>query len=79
MKSSPVDIFGCLRCLNDDIDLPQMIGSLASGANASLVAKKGTKIFFQMSLFLIAISWYLEAEIDYKSFILFVVFQDNAQ
>ena len=58
-----------------------MIGSFASGANASLVAKKGTKKTFQTSRFLIAISRYLEAEIDYKPFILFgkVVFQDYTQ
>ena len=55
--------------------------SLASGANASLVAKNGTKIKFQMSQFFITISCYLEAEIDYKPFILCcrVVFQDYAQ
>ena len=58
-----------------------MIRSLASGANASLVAKNGTKKTFQTSRFSIAISRYLEAEIDYKYFILFcrVVFQDYAQ
>ena len=43
IKSSPVDWFSCLRCLNDCIDLPDMIGLLASGATNCLVAKIGTK------------------------------------
>ena len=30
-------------CLNNFIDLPEKIGSFASGAKASLVAKNGTK------------------------------------
>ena len=33
----------CLGGLNNHIDLPNMIGSFASGANASKVAKIGTK------------------------------------
>ena len=32
-----------LKCLNDHIDLSDMIGSFASGATASLVAKNRTK------------------------------------
>ena len=58
-----------------------MIESLASGANASLVAKNGTKKTFQMLQFSMAILCYLEAEIDYRPYILFcrVVFQDYAQ
>ena len=57
-----------------------MIRSLARGANASLVAKNGTKKTFQSVRFSITILRYLEAEIDYRSFILFcrVVFQDYA-
>ena len=43
IKSSPVDRLWCLMCLNDRIDLPDMIGSFASGATASLVAQNGTK------------------------------------
>ena len=38
-----MDGFWCSRCLNDRIDLLYMIGSFASGANVSLVAKNGTK------------------------------------
>ena len=58
-----------------------MIGSFASGANASLVAKNGTKKTFQTLQFLITILCYLEAEIDYTPYILFctVVFEDYAQ
>ena len=43
IKSSPVDGFQSLRCLNNHIKVPDMIGSFASGATASLVAKNGTK------------------------------------
>ena len=43
IKSSPVDRFQSLRCLNDRIDLPYMMGSLASGVTNSLVAKIRTK------------------------------------
>ena len=43
IKSSPVDRFQSLWCLNDRIDLPYMMGSLASGATNSLVAIHGTK------------------------------------
>ena len=45
IKSSLVDRFQSLRCLNDRIDLPYMMGSLASGATNSLVTKNGTKYF----------------------------------
>ena len=45
IKSSLVDRFQSLRCLNDRIDLPYMMGSIASGATNSLVAKTGTKDF----------------------------------
>ena len=38
-----MDGFWCSRCLNDRVDLLYMIGSFASGANVSLVAKNGTK------------------------------------
>ena len=43
IKSELIDGFRCSRCLNDRIDLAYMIRLLASGANASLVAKNGTK------------------------------------
>ena len=43
IKSSPVDRFQSLRCLNDRINLPYMMGSLVSGTTNSLVAKIGTK------------------------------------
>ena len=43
IKSTPVDRFQSLRCLNDRIDLPDMIGTLSSGATNSLVTKIGTK------------------------------------
>ena len=43
IKSSPVDRFWCVRCLNNLIKVPDMMGSFASGATASLVAKNGTK------------------------------------
>ena len=43
IKSSPVDGFWCLKCLYDHINKPDMLGVFASGANASLVAKIGTK------------------------------------
>ena len=58
-----------------------MIGPLASGVYASLVAENGAKITFQMLQFSMAILCYLEAEIDYRPYILFcrVVFQDYAQ
>ena len=58
-----------------------MIGSLASGANTSLMAKNETKKTFQTLQFSITILRYLEAEIDFRPFILFcrVVFQDYAQ
>ena len=43
IKSSPVNRFQSLRCLNDHINLPYTMGSLASGVTKSLVAKIGTK------------------------------------
>ena len=43
IKSSLVDRFQSLRSLNDRIDLPYMMGSLASGTTNSLVAKIRTK------------------------------------
>ena len=46
IKSEIMDRFGHSRCLNDCIDLTNMIGSCASSANASLVAKIGTKCIF---------------------------------
>ena len=38
-----VDRFWFMMYLNDRIDLPDMIGSFASGSNTSIVAKIGTK------------------------------------
>ena len=43
IESLIMDWFWHSRCLNDLIDLLYMIGSFASGANASLVAKIGNK------------------------------------
>ena len=43
IDSEIMDGFWHSRCLKDRIALLYMIGSLASGANASLVAKNGTK------------------------------------
>ena len=43
IDSEIMDGFWHSRFLNDHIDLFYMIGSLASGANTSLVAKNGTK------------------------------------
>ena len=45
-----MDRFWHSRCLNDHMDLSDMIGTLASGANASLVAKNWTKTFFLLLL-----------------------------
>ena len=58
-----------------------MIGIFASGATASLVAKIGTKKTFQTLGFLIRILRYLEAEIDYRPFMIFyrMMSQDYAQ
>ena len=42
IKSALVDGFQSLRCLNDRIDLPYIMESLASGATYSLVAKIGS-------------------------------------
>ena len=38
-----MDRFWCSRCLNNRIEVPDIIGSLASGTNALLVAKNGTR------------------------------------
>merc|ERR1711867_356219 len=43
IDSEIMDGFGHSRCINDHIDLLYMIGSFASGAHVSLVAKNGTK------------------------------------
>ena len=43
IDSEIMDRFWHSRCLNDHINLFYMIGSFASGANVSLVAKNGTK------------------------------------
>ena len=59
-----MDGFWCSRCLNDHSNPPDIIGSFASGTTAT----------FQTSWFLILISGYLEAEIDYR-----VVSQDYTQ
>ena len=45
IKASPVDRFQSLRCLNNCINLPYMIGSLASSATKSLVAQIRAKDF----------------------------------
>ena len=43
IESEIMDGFWHSRCLNNRIDLSDMIGTLASGTNASLMAKIGTK------------------------------------
>ena len=78
------DRFWCSRCLNDGINLPNMIGSFACGATASMVAKSRTKKIFhtvKICTTLIAISPYLEAKFDYSYFIIFFVlwFHDSTQ
>ena len=51
LESEIMDGFSHSRCLNDRIDLLYMIGSFASGAHVSLVAKNGTKkIIPQLSI-----------------------------
>ena len=42
IKSSQVDRFWCLSCLNNRIEVSDMIRSFASGTTASLVAKNST-------------------------------------
>ena len=39
------------RCLNDNIDLPDILGSLVSGTTTSQVAKHGTKKLFKLHNF----------------------------
>ena len=46
IKSELIDGFWRSRCLNNHIDLSNMIGIFASGATASLVGKIGTKNLF---------------------------------
>ena len=43
-----MDVYWHLRCLNDHTDIPDMIGSCASEANASSLAKNGTKKIFPL-------------------------------
>ena len=43
IESEIIDGFWCSRCINDHFNLPDMIGSFASGATNSLVAKNGIK------------------------------------
>ena len=45
-KSEIMDGFWCSRCQNDHIDLPNKIGSFASGTTTRLVVKNGTKKLF---------------------------------
>ena len=72
IKSELIEGFWCSRCLKNNIDLSNMIGIFTSSATASLVAKIGTKIFFiQILGFSIIILCYLQAEIDYRPFMLF--------
>ena len=48
IESQIMDGFWCSRCLNDHINLPDMIGSFASGAIAFIVAKNWTKTLSQL-------------------------------
>ena len=43
-----MDVFWCSRCLNNRIDLPNMIWTFASGTTASLVANNVTKKLSQL-------------------------------
>ena len=43
IESEIMNGFCCSKCLNNCIDVPDMIGSFASGATASLVAKMELK------------------------------------
>ena len=58
-----------------------MIGSFTSGATASQVAKIGTKKTFRTLGFLIRSLRYIEAEINYRPFMIFyrMMSQDYAQ
>ena len=58
-----IDGFWCLRCLNDHITLPDIIGTIAAGTIDPLVAKNW-----------IAVLGYLEAKYDYDYYTLFVAF-----
>ena len=52
IESRIMDRFWCSSCLNNSINLPDMIGSLASGANTSLMAKNRTmKNFSNVAIF----------------------------
>ena len=80
IESEKMDRFLHSRYLNNNIVLPDMIGSCASSTDTFLVGKNGTKKTFQTSQFSITISCYLEAEIDYRHIILlYRVSQDYAQ
>ena len=50
IDSEIMDGFWHSSCPNDSIDLSDMIRSLSSGANASLVAKIGTKKIISLML-----------------------------
>ena len=41
--SEIIDVFWCLRCQNDHITLPDIIGTIAAGTTVLLVAKNLTK------------------------------------
>ena len=71
IKYELMDGFWCSSCLNNSINLPDMIGSLASSANTSFMAKNETKKTFQTLRFSIAILRYLEAEFNRGYFIIF--------
>ena len=51
IESEIMDGFWCSRSLNDCIGLPNMIGSFASGATASIVAKNWTTCRLLMTFF----------------------------
>ena len=51
IESEIIDGFLCSRCLNDHIDVPNMIGPIASGATSSMLAKNGTKSLYIFDLF----------------------------
>ena len=64
IKSSPVDKFQSLRCLNDRIDLFYIIGSFASGTNVFLVTKNGAKKSFHYYLKIITSEQISEFEVS---------------
>ena len=67
-----MDGFWCSRCLNDHIEVPDMMRLFAGGATTPLVVKFWTKQpWLSICATLITILRYLEAKFDYVYFIFF--------